>query len=232
MRAVLFAVFMLAAIGSASAQGGKGAPVCPANNMADEATLTCRCDVTAPLATVWGSGPYTSDSGICAAAAHAGLLASQGDRYTGTVTLNHSEGCSTYAPSTQNGVASLSYGSWNSSFFFPAVGTADCAGTVANVQACPSAMPGQGDSLTCSCSAEATNTGTIWGTTTYTDDSAICRAALHAGAVGAAGGVIEVMRAPGLASYAASSQNGVNSLNYGSWTGSIVFAGAVATKAK
>lgn len=93
-------------------------------------------------------------------------------------------------------------------------------------------MPGQGDTLTCSCSADATNVGTIWGTTTYTDDSAICRAALHAGAVGAGGGVIEVMRAPGLASYAASSQNGVNSLSYGNWTGSIVFAAAAALKTK
>lgn len=224
MRALLFALFMLVAIGAAEAQ--KGAAVCPNNNVADAETLTCRCDATVLIGSVWGSGPYTNDSSICAAAAHAGLLSAEG---IGTVTLNHSEGCVSYAPSTQNGVTTLAYGSWNSSYFFPNAGGADCAGTVGNVQACPSNMGGQGDSLTCACSAEATTVGSIWGTNVYTDDSAICKAALHSGAIGPGGGVVQVMRAPGMKAYPASTANGVESLAYGSWQGSFLVSLAEVT---
>jgi hypothetical protein len=229
----MFALFVLVSIGAANAQGGsKGAPVCPANALSAEPAMTCRCDVSEPFGAVWGSGPYTSDSSICVAAVHAGLLASEarpdGTHHVGTVAFSRSEGCSTYLPDTANGVTTLTYGSWDSSFFFPELGPAACTGPVAAVEACPTGMPRGVENLTCGCSAEATTVGSVWGTGTYTDDSAICRAALHAGAIGATGGLVEVMRAPGLEAYVASQSNGIDSLSYASWQGSLVFAAAVA----
>ena len=69
--------------------------------------------------------------------------------------------------------------------------------------------------------------GTVWGTDVYTDDSAICGAAVHAGVIAlAAGGTVEIEIRPGLASYQGSARNGVTSSNYGAWSGSFVFVGA------
>jgi hypothetical protein len=63
--------------------------------------------------TVWGSGVYTDDSSIPAAAVHAGLLA-PGERGMLRVTVR--EGLFSYPGSTQNGVTSKPYGKWEGSF--------------------------------------------------------------------------------------------------------------------
>jgi hypothetical protein len=234
MRAVLFALFFLTAAGVANAQ--KGGEVCPANNLSGADTLTCRCDITEPFGSVWGSGPYTSDSSICSAAVHAGLLTMasrpDGAHYTGSVTLNRSGGCSTYAPTTANGVTTYSYGSWDSSFFFPEAGDAECAGTLAGIDACPTGMPSGIADITCVCTPEATSIGSVWGTGVYTDDSAICPAAVHAGVITAAGGPVTVLRTLGQESYTASLSNGVDSRAYGSWQWSIMFAEGGGAKGK
>ncbi|MCC6981838.1 MAG: hypothetical protein IT535_01075 [Bauldia sp.] len=237
MRVVLFALFLLSAAGAANAQGGgKGAEICPANAFSSDETLTCRCDITEPFAGVWGSGPYTSDSSICTAAVHAGLLSSaarpDGVHHTGTVTLNRSEGCPSYAPTTANGVTTLSYGSWDSSFFFPEAGDGQCPGTIAGMDVCPAGLPSGVADLTCVCLPEATSIGVVWGTGVYTDDSAICPAAVHAGAITAAGGPVTVLRTLGQESYTASLSNGVDSRSYGSWQWSIMFGEATAAKGK
>ena len=67
----------------------------------------------------------------------------------------------------------------------------------------------------------------IWGTGIYTDDLAVCIAAVHAGAISAAtGGTVTIEIAAGQPSYAASTQNGVGSSGYGSWYGSYTIVGA------
>jgi LCCL domain len=64
----------------------------------------------------------------------------------------------------------------------------------------------------------------VWGTDTYTDDSRICSAAIHAGKITqAGGGLVTIEIAPGQASYLGSSRNGVISSSYGSWVGSYFF---------
>ncbi|WP_220443929.1 LCCL domain-containing protein [Pararhodobacter zhoushanensis] len=70
------------------------------------------------------------------------------------------------------------------------------------------------------------NSGSVWGSGVYTDDSSVARAAVHAGVlqVGETG-VVEVTILPGQQSYAGSSANGVQSSNYGTWSGSYSFAG-------
>ena len=65
------------------------------------------------------------------------------------------------------------------------------------------------------------SSGTIWGTGTYTDDSRIAKAAVHAGHVANGGkAVIRLTKSAGLSSYTGSTRNGVTSRSYGSWTGS------------
>ena len=67
------------------------------------------------------------------------------------------------------------------------------------------------------------SSGAVWGTDVYTDDSDLCRAALHAGAIGHDGGPITVARSEGRAYYVGSSRNGVASNDYGSYDASIAF---------
>lgn len=88
--------------------------------------------------------------------------------------------------------------------------------------ACPEKLVGQ-DSLICACSAEATASGSVWGSDLYTDDSNICRAARHAGLIGADGGTIWVFERPGLDSYQAAERNGISSSRWATWRRSIAF---------
>jgi hypothetical protein len=100
-------------------------------------TCTCAADATGSGA-VWGTSPYTTDSSICAAARHAGATTSKG----GEVTLKKSAGCPSYAGSTANGVTTTSWGSFDTSFYFPGNGDSKCAAAAApstSVSAGPSA---------------------------------------------------------------------------------------------
>lgn len=69
--------------------------------------------------------------------------------------------------------------------------------------------------------------GSVWGANTYTDDSSICTAAVHAGLITfAEGGTATYEIAPGKDSYASAISNGVTSTRYGAWGGSFVFPDA------
>jgi hypothetical protein len=75
-----------------------------------------------------------------------------------------------------------------------------------------------------SCPGGGLTGATVWGTDVYTDDSAICPAAVHAGKFGTYGGgtaTVEVLS--GEQSYTGSTRNGVMSLDFGAWTRSIRF---------
>lgn len=80
----------------------------------------------------------------------------------------------------------------------------------------------------CHCSEEATHAGTVWGTDLYTDDSALCQAAVHAGVITASGGAVTVERLAGKDLYAGTQRNGIISHDYGPFTASMRFAGAPA----
>ena len=63
--------------------------------------------------------------------------------------------------------------------------------------------------------------GTVWGNGTYTDDSSICTAAVHAGAITLAeGGAIILEMKMGLPAYAGSARNGVTTQRYDAWDAS------------
>ncbi len=64
---------------------------------------------------------------------------------------------------------------------------------------------------------------TVWGTDTYTDDSSVCKAAIHAGKITIAGGTVTIEIRAGQATYTGSTRNGVTTSEYGVWQGSYVF---------
>lgn len=91
------------------------------------------------------------------------------------------------------------------------------------VEDCPlsfSQFRGAGRSLTCRCSANAITSGAVWGSDIYTDDSSICRAALHSGATGANGGVITVQPLPGQNRYQSTERNGVTTSSWAEYPAS------------
>jgi hypothetical protein len=57
--------------------------------------------------------------------------------------------------------------------------------------------------------------GATWGSDVYTIDSAICRAGIHAGAIPATGGLVEVRIEPGRPAYRGSARNGIESYDHG-----------------
>lgn len=62
---------------------------------------------------------------------------------------------------------------------------------------------------------------TIWGTDHYTDDSSVCTAAVHAGAITySSGGFVVIVIEQGMTAYTGSLRNGVESHSYGAWDGS------------
>ena len=205
-------------------------------------TLTCVCPPT-PAGSVWGTDNYTADSRVCRAAVHAGAAPRGG----GTVTVEMLPGMPRYPGTTRNGVVSSNYGNYAASFRFvgvapqaaaqaaPAAGAAPAAaapGAVPGGQAaaapsqCPDNMSAYAESdevLTCACPAPAS--GSVWGTDTYTADSATCRAALHAGAIGRQGGAVTVRMLPGMPRYPGTTRNGIASSNYGNYGASFRFEG-------
>lgn len=88
--------------------------------------------------------------------------------------------------------------------------------------ACPLRL-GDQRALDCYCSARAASQGAIYGSNFYTDDSAICRAAVHAGVIDEDGGQVSVYADRGQPSYPAVERNGVASTGYGNWPRSIAF---------
>lgn len=74
------------------------------------------------------------------------------------------------------------------------------------------------------CPADCGETGgSIWGTSIYTSNSAICRAAIHAGVIQSSiGGIVEVVKKPGMKNYVTSNIRNILSTVYGFWCYSFV----------
>lgn len=205
---------LLLGLMTASATPALAQPACPADFQNQPAPMTCHCAPEAGMSgTVWGSGIYTTDSRICRAAIHAGVIQAGG----GVVVVTPAPGQPSYAGSAAHGVTTSTYGPWANAFTVAAPGE---AGTL---MACPTTFETQSAPLSCLCSAEATTAGTVWGSDIYTNDSRICRAAVHAGAIPASGGQVHIRPVPGQQSYVGGTANGVTTTDYGSWGGSFSF---------
>ncbi|MEO1573739.1 MAG: LCCL domain-containing protein [Pseudomonadota bacterium] len=98
------------------------------------------------------------------------------------------------------------------------------ARTARRPAACPSTaqkLRGTSAAVICLCSASQTKGGRVWGSNPYTDDSNVCRAAVHAGVIPAGGGTIRFQPAAGQSSFAGSTRSGVTTSRYGAWPASI-----------
>ncbi len=87
---------------------------------------------------------------------------------------------------------------------------------------------GTNDPKTCYCSPfiASYGGGNIWGGNgPYTDDSNICRAAVHAGVITKSGGNVTFIPTAGCNSYLGVTQNGITSTSWDAWQGSYYFEG-------
>lgn len=171
--------------------------------------------------TVWGTGIYTDDSSLATAAVHAGVLQ---PGKTGFVKVTLLKGQAAYQGSTQNGVASHPYGNWTASYRVERVKpNLRVKVGLGKALADPGTLSGyQGQvGKTLLFQVTGTTTGTVWGTGVYTDDSTLASAAVHAGVLRKGQkGIVKVTILAGQAAYQGSNSNGVNSHNYGNWSGS------------
>jgi hypothetical protein len=183
---------------------------CPSHMYADRQELFCHCDETVGNNEFWGTDVYTDDSALCHAAVHAGAIPASG----GVIHVRRAAGRSSYRGSTRNGFTSGNYGEWESSIVFD--DPAALAKNLGGMPLCPvlyNAAPG----FTGNCQCDAGRSGPVWGSNPYTDDSAVCNAAIHAGVIGAEGGVVHLSPAPGQSSYRGSTRNGMSTSDYGAW---------------
>ncbi len=229
----LFALFSLpvASPGEAMLQRVNDCPGNATQYRGRNGAETCHCSAQASRSgNVWGTEIYTDDSRICRAAVHAGRITERG----GNVRVVFLGSRPSYQGSQRNGVRSQNYGRWQGSFRFaqgnyggqPGYGGRPGYGD--RVENCPSNATqwrGRRERQRCQCAASATRSGSVWGSDVYTDDSRICRAAVHAGVISNRGGIVTLDMRRGQSSYNGSNRNGVRSSNYGRWQGSYVFVG-------
>ncbi|HTJ33320.1 MAG TPA: Hsp70 family protein [Dactylosporangium sp.] len=71
-----------------------------------DTTVGYNCPADGSIGTVWGSGPYTTDSSVCTAAVHAGKITLAGG---GRVVIKIRPGESSYEGTTQNDIVTTSY---------------------------------------------------------------------------------------------------------------------------
>jgi hypothetical protein len=83
-----------------------------------------------------------------------------------------------------------------------------------------------GASVVLACPADCAPSGRLWGTDVYTDDSQVCLAARHAGAIGPEGGIFAITIGAGQSSYEASTRHGATAAGWGPWGRSFGIASA------
>jgi LCCL domain-containing protein len=173
-----------------------------------EAPLVCGCT---PAATrsgeVWGSEVYRDASSICRAAIHAGVTGGGG----GIVTVYPVQAAGSYDSTSRFGVTSKAWQEGAGSFQFTAPDRAKLAATL-----CPqTAVALHGEKpITCHC-GDNDFARQVWGTDVYTADSALCAAALHAGAITWTGGDVTLHLLPGQSSYEGSKRHRVATASHG-----------------
>nr|CAB3260417.1 uncharacterized protein LOC100175297 [Phallusia mammillata] len=172
-------------------------------------TLTCPAGCQAVSGSLlWGTGRYTIESHVCAAAILDGRIeAVKG----GTVTIRKIGGLSSYVGSSLNDVTSQSHSQTNESFVFQdaadaqeklysvsCLAEADFTSEATYQAICPSGCDALSEQL--------------WGTDVYAGNSYICAAAIHSGQITASqGGRVVIKKKPGLKSLNGTSQNGIAS---------------------
>jgi hypothetical protein len=223
-------------VGNASSPSpDKAVAKCPANFLSlrdPDAELECQCAPGAHSGFIHGTDVYTDVSSICRAARHAGVI----DETGGIVHVKGVPGLRSYRGVERNGIRSSGFGPRTYAFRFvgqeqkgdKSTGPQAAAPSDDQPENCPASFANFHDVLgkfACTCTTGIPK-GTIYGTDIYTDDSALCTAARHAGRIGEPGGVVHVEGVPGAKAYAAATRNGVSSRGYGPWPRAFRFVDA------
>lgn len=175
------------------------------NQVGRRLTFVCPAQVNINQ-NIYGTDAYTDTSPICAAAAHAGLF-TRGTTTAVTIVMEGER--QAFTASTRNSITSLAYGPWSGTYSFVRdgqPGQIDWNTTIVSVAA-DYLMP---ITLVCPPAGES-DRGVIWGSGVYPDDSAICVAGVHAGAISLAGGALTVTRVPKQASFPSITRNDITS---------------------
>lgn len=204
------ALLLLALYASPAGAQRSAIAACPSGLPSDSTELVCRCSALENQGTVWGTDYYTDDSNLCSAAVHAGAIPASG----GVIGVQTRPGRGSYTGSRRNGIETNDYGQWRRTIVF--ADPASLAGGLDDL-VCPGVYNAGGTNWSGTCRCTGAGSGPVWGSGTYTADSDLCRAALHAGAIGLGGGVVNVTSAPGQSSYAGTTRNGVTTNSWGSY---------------
>lgn len=182
-----------------------------------------RCPTDCRSQVVYGSGVYDLSSSLCAALTHAGVVRpGQALAYVERVAAPRA-----FRGTAQHGISSRSHRGRVHAILGRSVdddgrftgarpeppnldeGWLRCGDNLSSVRLDP------GETVVVHCPPECTTGGGLWGSNPYTADSSVCRAAVHAGAIGVEGGAARIRRGPGAESYEASQRNGTSSWAYG-----------------
>lgn len=186
-------------------------------------------DQVGPL---FGTGVYPSDSPICPAAVHAGVI----DQGGGLVTVQLNPGAASYAGSLRHRLSSKDRPATVRSIIFPDQGSADAEtiqsqyvprldweAKLTRTGLANKDLVGQHLTFECPAAPADMRSRRIVGTDRYAFDSMICRAAMHAGKLTLAGGRVTLRMEPGNAELHGSIRNGVETSNGPSGIRSLVF---------
>ncbi|XP_030621755.1 cysteine-rich secretory protein LCCL domain-containing 2 [Chanos chanos] len=159
---------------------------------------------------VWGTLFYDVQSSICRAAIHYGVIDNNG----GLVDTTRKDKLPFFVKATKNGIESFSKYKPGNAFIVAKVEkqSIDCYTTVAEI--CPYKKP-YSHCPRVLCPANCKNEPSYWapviGSNIYTDNSSICRAAIHAGVIKASGGYVDVLALDKKKSYVGTLKNGIQS---------------------
>jgi LCCL domain len=184
------------------------------------------CDVgTAP---VQGTNVYTAASSVCRSGIHAGAIPPAG----GTMNVRIDPARAAYRGTEQNGIRSTDHANYPTSFAVLVPGAArppvPVAGDPVEAGCSFSARHLRGDTGSTrlvACPSGCASADYLFGTDTYSFDSSICKAAIHAGLLADKdGGTVKVTVDVGRPPYRGSVRHGVRSKDGGSDPGSFRLA--------
>ncbi len=192
--------------------------------------FTAKCMPGSPAVTysgVYGTDAYPSDNSICIAAVHAGQI----DKEGGVVTVQLNPGEATYTGSSRNGIETASLPGTPRSFSFvdpSAAPLAADATTPVHLSHIPrikwdtkftstgfahKQLVGQRFTFNCPAAPNGLKPRRVVGTDSYAFNSMICVAAVHAGKITMAGGLVAVQMDPGMPKLVGSIRNGIETKN-------------------
>jgi hypothetical protein len=182
------------------------------------------CDKNVDIA---GTDDYTSNSPVCVAAIHAGMISERG----GQTTVMLEPGRPAYRGSKRNGVQTHDWGAYRGSYRFQGVPIAPVAQEVAPAPVIVEAgctleandirgEPGSLHRVSCPAGCNTEAPAAVWGSNPYSGHSRICVAAIHAGLSTNRGGEFTLILEDAKPAFRGSKSNGVESRDWGAYRAS------------